>query len=231
MTVARRSDGEATRDRLMEAAGIVFAEKGYRRARVSEICDKASANVAAVNYHFGGKEQLYAEVWRAAYQESVTAYPPDGGLPPTAEAEERLRMFIRSMVFRILKHGPESTAGRILLQEMMQPTPVIGRVLRDAIRPIELHAIEIGRALLGTEAPELTVRYCLMSVVHQCLAIGFKGGQKPPILGRGRFSDDEIDGLVEHIYRFSRGGIEAIRASMGNGRGVAGNGKQGGQSP
>ena len=49
-----------TRRQLLEAAGAVFAEAGYRDATVREICRRAHANIAAINYHFGDKEKLYA---------------------------------------------------------------------------------------------------------------------------------------------------------------------------
>ena len=47
-----------TRERLLEAAGEVFAERGFREATVRGICKRANANNAAVNYHFGEKEEL-----------------------------------------------------------------------------------------------------------------------------------------------------------------------------
>ena len=55
-----------TRERVLTAASEIFAEKGYRDATVSEICEAADANIASVNYHFGDKESLYDEVWRHA---------------------------------------------------------------------------------------------------------------------------------------------------------------------
>ena len=50
---------EETRHRLLSAAGEIFSEKGYQKSTIREICAKAQANVAAVNYDFGGKKALY----------------------------------------------------------------------------------------------------------------------------------------------------------------------------
>ena len=52
----------ATRRELLDAAAEVFGEAGYRNATVREICRRAGANIAAINYHFGDKEKLYADV-------------------------------------------------------------------------------------------------------------------------------------------------------------------------
>ena len=59
-----RKSADLTRDKLIEAAGSVFAERGYRAATIREICRRAGANVAAVNYTFGDKMGLYTEVLR-----------------------------------------------------------------------------------------------------------------------------------------------------------------------
>ena len=53
---------QSTKKRLIEAAGSLFADKGFKETTVRDICEQAGANVAAVNYHFGDKEKLYGEV-------------------------------------------------------------------------------------------------------------------------------------------------------------------------
>ena len=58
--VATRST--ATRQRLLEAAGEVFAEDGFRKATIQRICGRARANIAAAHYHFGDKARLYTAV-------------------------------------------------------------------------------------------------------------------------------------------------------------------------
>ena len=59
---ARSGQFDSTRRNLINSAGPVFAAKGYQSATIREICKRAHANVAAVNYHFKDKLGLYAEV-------------------------------------------------------------------------------------------------------------------------------------------------------------------------
>ena len=65
-----RSDTRETRRRILWAASEVFAEKGFWEATSADICMKANANSAAVNYHFGSKENL----WRACADQLFNAY-------------------------------------------------------------------------------------------------------------------------------------------------------------
>ena len=65
--------GLMTKERISSAALTVFSETGYHRATIREIVYRAGANIAAVNYHFGGKESLYLSVLREFW--SVTPPP------------------------------------------------------------------------------------------------------------------------------------------------------------
>jgi len=58
--VEAKTASEQTRARLLDAAREVFSEHSFQGATVREICRRAEANVAAVNYHFGNKEGLLA---------------------------------------------------------------------------------------------------------------------------------------------------------------------------
>src|SRR5271169_1596249 len=86
-----------TRRQLLEAAGEVFAESGFRDATVREICRRAGANIAAVNYHFGDKETLYAEVLRYSQGRALEKYPPLLGVAADAPPEKKLRAFVQSL--------------------------------------------------------------------------------------------------------------------------------------
>ena len=67
-----------TKTRLLEAAGEEFAEKGFEGATIRAIIEKAKANIAAVNYHFGDKERLYVQAVIEAHRCGMdTAEEPD----------------------------------------------------------------------------------------------------------------------------------------------------------
>src|SRR5690349_6688442 len=88
------------RERLLEAAGEIFAEKGFKGATVREIIDRAGVNIAAVNYYFRDKERLYIETVKHA----ACGEPEDMRLewPPATSPVVKLRDFIRFQLRKFL---------------------------------------------------------------------------------------------------------------------------------
>ena len=214
--MAIRKDGIENKEKLLKAAAEIFAEKGYRNATIAEICKHAGSNIAAIHYHFGSKDELYKEVWKRAFEEAMKVYPADGGLPPDASAKQKLRALVYSHIHRILDGGKLGFSGQILLREMAEPTEAISQIHHDVIIPLRKRMDQILRELLGPLATEKDIHFCELSVVHQCLAFGFRKGRKklPPI-----FTDDELregltDQLADHIVIFSLAGIAAVRAKL-----------------
>jgi AcrR family transcriptional regulator len=204
------TDPAATRAQLLEAAGAVFAEAGYRAATVREICQRAGANIAAVNYHFGDKQALYAEVLKTSYRLSVAKYPPDLGLAPGAGAEERLAAFVRSFLLRIFSSGPEARHGKLMARELIEPTAVLDEVVRETIQPMATTLMAIVKDLLGPGTPPESIRRHGMSVVSQVL---FYHHCRPVITRMFpdlQFNAEGIDRLADHITRFS---LAAMRAT------------------
>lgn len=218
--MAKRKDGIQTRNRILSAACAVFAEKGYHDATVEDICRRARSNIAAINYHFGSKDQLYARVWRKAFDEAIDAYPPEGGLSPDAVATERLKGTIHSLVGKAVDPGRIGHAGKLLLREMVNPTEVIRHVKRDALQPLHDRMNNLMRELLGPKATNEQLLLCQMSIVHQCMAIGMRlfRGTMPPKMSLDTPSDQLIEVLTDHIMRFSLAGIEAVRKEIKAGR-------------
>ena len=159
-----------TRERLLEAAGQVFSERGFRAATVREIVQKAGgANIAAVNYHFRDKEGLYASVLERSAREAVAKYPPHGGLPPGAAPEEQLRAFVRSLLLRIFDQGGGAVHGKLMAREMIEPTRALDRIVEQMIRPLYGRLCGIVKALAGPRVSLRQIEASAKSVVGQCL--------------------------------------------------------------
>jgi AcrR family transcriptional regulator len=205
------SSNRETRLRLLEAAGEVFAEQGFRRATVRDICSRADANIAAVNYHFGDKEKLYIAALQHWLGEALHKYPPDGGLPPDAPAEQRLHAFVRSWLFRMLGKGMPAWHGKLMAREMSEPTAGFDCILAESVRPMANRLNGIVRELLGPDASERTVRDCALSVAGQCCFYRHAHEMIKRLFTDHGQSVDEIEHLSDHITQFSLAALKAAR--------------------
>ena len=202
-----REDATLTREQLLEAAIEIFAAKSYREATLAEICNRASVNSAAANYHFRNKETLYREAWRQSFNRSIKAHPIDGGVSPEAPAPLRLYGHIKALIERITDKG--SREFMIVQQEMASPTGLLEEVMQSEIEPMLKRTQNLIRELLGPNATETQVRYSDISVVSQCI--------NPAVIKtrnnrRGGPRIDNIEAYIEHVYAFTMGGLKAIKA-------------------
>ena len=208
----QRSDGQETRQNLLVAAGEIFARKGFREATIAEICRQATANTAAINYHFGSKEALYVESWRYAFSQSLTTYPLDGGIPAEASAEERLRGRILAIMRRII--DPQSHEFDIFHKEMASPTGLLAMAIHESVEPIFQGLALLVSELLGEEPSEHEVQLCTMSIRAQCFgpllhARRCKIAHGLPPTGLESLLDD-VEQIADHVTRFSMAGIRAL---------------------
>ena len=197
-----------TRLRLLKSAGEIFAEHGFRQTTVRDICDKAGANVAAVNYHFGDKLGLYAAVVRHWFALAWEKYPPDGGLSPDATPDQRLRVFIRSWLWRMMDNGAPAWYGRLIAREMADPTPsVTDAIIESHIRPHSQLLRGIVADLLGPGASPKQIGLAASSIAGQCLFYFHCRDTIRKIQPVLRFDATDLDDIAEHITAFSLAGL------------------------
>lgn len=203
---------QETRDRLLEAAGQVFAERGFHQATIREICDKAGANVASVNYYFRGKEDLYIEVLKSWARVALEKYPPLLGLASDASAEDRLRAFIKSFLYRLLDEGRPAWHGRLIAQEMAAPTPAFDTIMTSFVAPNIQILMEILGDLLDPGVDPVTINRLVASVVGQIVFYHHGRSVLERISGPLRFDPAEIEDIAEHIAQFSLAGMRQAKA-------------------
>jgi TetR/AcrR family transcriptional regulator, regulator of cefoperazone and chloramphenicol sensitivity len=200
---------EDTSQRLLQAAGEIFAEHGFRAATVREICERASANVAAVNYHFRDKETLYGEVIRYACQRVTESYPFDPE-PKGASPEARLRALVRTYLMRFFD---ESLAwyGKLICRELAEPTNFFERIVESDVRHYAEQLTETVREFVGHDISDEQVRMCSNSVAGQCLLYPYTRLILARLYPDDVMTADFIDRLIDHIASFSVAGLKDAR--------------------
>lgn len=201
------SDDLETRQRLIDASARLFAERGFSKVTVREICQRAHANVAAVNYHFGGKDGLYQEIVSAAIRtmQSTTEEIRDAGARKAPE--EQLAIFVRVFLSRVAEHR-DGWIHQLMMQEIRDPTPALERVVKAVVRPRLDYLAGIVARILHCAPTDDRVQHAVMSVQVQCLAMfNERIGQFQPFT----LTPKKLDTLADHITRFSIAGIRALR--------------------
>lgn len=199
-----------TRQRLLEAAGEVFAERGFWNATVRDICRRAGANVAAVNYHFGDKEQLYAAVLLYAHRCAMEQYPHTMGLSPAATAVEKLYAFVLSFLWRVLDQGRPAWRDKLLARELLEPTAALDQLVEEELRPRAIYLEAIVQELVGPEAPVERIRLCTMSIVSQCLFYHNARNLLARLYPAQVYDAAMVERLAQHITQFSLGALQHV---------------------
>jgi AcrR family transcriptional regulator len=210
----QRKGAAKTPKSLLAAASEVFAEKGYRDATIAEICERARANVAAVNYHFGDKETLYKEAWRHSFSESVKAHPPEGDVSDNAPPEERLRGRVTALLQRI---ADESNKEFLFVQkELANPTGLLEEVMQEELRPLHEKMEFMVRELLGPRTSDMQVWFCVISIISQCInpMVAIRGRKERRERKDGFRGVGDIEAYSNHVVKFSLAGIRAIREEV-----------------
>jgi AcrR family transcriptional regulator len=165
--IKNNASSQETRRKLLAGAGATFAAKGLHAATIRQITDAAGVNMAAVNYHFRDKSELYDEVLREAYRQTFGAML-EVELPP-GTPEHRLHAYILSLLQCILSPARPAWESALLAREINRPEGSLGTVLRDGLRENALRVQALLREILGTNVSDDVSLAALACVFGQCL--------------------------------------------------------------
>jgi len=201
---------EKTREQILDAAEILFSEKGFSNTSVRNITKKANCNLAAVNYHFRGKKNLYTEVFRRRMglltKQRITSlekklYEKDHHMA----LESLILVFVEIFIELFVKTASGSSFMKLMQHERHDPNLPKGLFLEEVVQPVR----SIMREAFLVVCPELSrmeADLCLHSIVAQVINLMqaqdlFKGHNKEemPLM--------DIEKSVEHIVKFSIGGV------------------------
>ncbi|TAL18151.1 TetR/AcrR family transcriptional regulator [bacterium] len=204
---------ESTRDRIFSTAKRLFSKNGFTGTSIRDITEEAGVNVAAVNYHFGGKENLYLEIlaertkyWQGARMEAISR-AVEGTDNPKAALEAGIRAFVRFNLASIVSSEDCAEDCALFFREISSPGLGFEIIMRELIAPTRkaIHDLLAGVIPGITQESSFLV---LSSMIGQMTH--FVRSRRVVTKALGREYDAElIDKICEHIVAFSMGGLRA----------------------
>lgn len=205
---------EDVRNRILDVAEALFCERGFEGVSVRELTAAAGCNLAAVNYYFGGKDKLYAEMFRRQFEmmiqrnlgiiERVMAQPD-------VSLEVLLRAVMEPVIRRVIENETGGKVLRLLVREILNRR--IDRQTLSADMKGRLFD-RLGRAILQL-VPEIEPDKILLVV------LSFDGAMLHPFLFMDFYQESmpdlTVDDLLDHMVRFVAAGIRGYAKPNGEG--------------
>ena len=199
-----------TKERILDNAEVLFAQKGYQAVSVREITSAAHCNVAAVNYHFGNKENLYLEVFRArwvprarrvfsSFRKSLAAHEP-------LSAQAVVRGLAKAFLEGPLSDEERLRHSQLMTREMTQPTKAFDYVSEQVLEPFFHELADKLRSVLTGELGTDQLLLNIFSIFGMVLYFNFARVAVSRITGR-EYDTAFKTRLVEQITEFSLVGL------------------------
>lgn len=190
---------------LLDAAGELFAQRGFEGTSVKDICEKAGVNVSLVSYHFEGKEGLYRSVLARFAEHGLEV--AERLLTPAQSKEEflvRLKMFCEEMMVSHVRH-PHQT--RILHRECTGAFPVAKELFQQTFQRVFerfLQFLAAGRTAKFVRAdldPMIAASFFFGSISHFCNTDSVRKELFKKTIHDEAFRAEAVDQLVQIFVR------------------------------
>lgn len=203
---AQRSDGGATRGRILEVAGELFASTGFAETTNKMIAAQAEVDLASINYHFGSRNGLYQAVLLAAHNRFVSVESLQQLASSDRPAREKLKTLVAGLVESATVE--QGWHARVLSREMLSPSSHFQVLLKKEIIGKLQNVLAILSEITAIPSGDPALLRCLISVMAPCAMLLVIGRNVSPVADDVRRMPR--DALVEHLYGFAVGGLEAI---------------------
>jgi AcrR family transcriptional regulator len=159
---------EYTRQNIIKAAVALFAERGYDGTSIRAIVSKARVNQAAINYHFKGKEGLYLEVLKVAFEGYLRLDDFELTRLKDMPREEALRSFVHQQLRPLLARDQVNRYIRIFAWENVRPSKVLTNFVGAGAMPFLDSAVELVRRFLPADTSDQDAMCAAVSLMGQC---------------------------------------------------------------
>lgn len=204
---ANSAHGDATRQHMLDVAGPLFAEYGYDATTSKRVCEAAGVNQAGVNYHFGGREGLYAAVLVEAHRRLLSREALADIAAGAGDARAKLGQVIDGLIGGM---GREGWHLRVFMRELIAPSAALDAMLLDEVMPKLAIVNSLLAEATGLAADDPRLPRCFLSAFAPCIMLLVAN---KAVLSRvmADFWQDPA-ALACHLKTFALAGLAAIAA-------------------
>jgi AcrR family transcriptional regulator len=210
-----RANGDATRNKILDAAERLFAEHGYTAVSMRSITAAAGVNVAAIHFHFASKEALFEAIFNRRVQPinaaRLTGLREARGDGRAREAE--LQTVLKAFVAPHLEATKGFDAGSIVLLQFMaraaaEPDKSIQAVLRKEFDPVWMELTNAVRRALP-EASDEAIGWGLFFTVGALYFVNPSRGWLAA-LTRNKCNAADTEAAMRYLVPFLTAGLQAL---------------------
>ncbi|HMA66275.1 MAG TPA: CerR family C-terminal domain-containing protein [Desulfosalsimonadaceae bacterium] len=212
--MAEQSD-EHTRERILDQAERLFAVKGFEAVSIREITRAAASNLAAVNYYFGNKKNLYLEVFRQRWMIRTRlvrqSFAEKLAGNPNPSIPEILHAMARAFLDGPLSDEQRRQHALLMQREMARPGDALKLVVEEVMRPYHEELITLLRPNLPRHVDEERLRLCVLSILGMTLYFTFARPAVSIVMGR-QYDACFKSQLIQHVQTFATDGLNGLVA-------------------
>ncbi|MGN6581203.1 MAG: TetR/AcrR family transcriptional regulator [Bordetella sp.] len=203
----QRTDGDATRTRILDAAGELFALAGYAETTSKAIAARAGVDQASINYHFGSRGELYQSVLAEAHRRLVNL----ADLRLLAGSRLAPSKKLLALIDHFVEQATNKSQGwhlKVLAQELLAPSSHLHALFQNELLPKVSVVKYILSEITGIAPDDPAIARCAISVAAPCLMllIGARGvpGPLQDVLLMPR------EAITRHLHGYALAGLRAI---------------------
>lgn len=197
------------KNKILEVASEIFAEKGYQNTTIRDICQKADIYQLSINYHFGSKENLFKEVLYETYMatgeiellEKIKNYPP----------EQQLEEIIRTRLHSIFDKGNRGQYFKIIAKEMSNNYDLIVEIMCDRLKNYLGTVRSVFAALGNNKLNDFELNYCVYLLISHISAFCIHDCAVQVLFNTKEPSDDQLEAFTQHVKKFILAGVNKIK--------------------
>lgn len=201
---------KSSKERILDVAEKLFADRGFHGTSVREITSLAGVNLSAVGYYFGSKEGLYLAVYRERFVERARRVLSEFRklVGKACDARGVISALAEAVLLGPMSDEERVLHYRLLVREITKPTQAFEIIICEAVKPFVAEVIEALKSYM-LDVNEERLVLCVLSIFAQVIYFSFARRMVFAVSGE-TYDEAFVKTLVEHISLFSLRGIEGV---------------------